>query len=939
MDSYAKLIRLSKVAREFNVGISVIVEFLHKKGFDLDPNPNDKIPQGAYDLLRNEFGINIASSSYVSNVTDIGNVNEEKKPDIHIVGKISLKDLHTSRTEKPKQEKYNKHVHGSKRFDYFKPITVLGTLKFFDYRVNKFGFIIDVKGTNEMQVEKVHVSESGLATQKQLPDGEKVIFTLNKGNRGFYATNVREFAAITLEKLEDFIELLGIEEIVEVIRNSFRHDYYRTYYDNITPEDKESIKNLLFKTKDIRFWKLLVDISDNILIEGYIESIKPITESEKNDFIKTSYHITLLKDILSGWTTNDKLTILSLVDTLKNKQIQEISVPKNFVDNVKNIEWDFDEIWKIYSCFEIPELKDEVLQYFSFKNYDSIERLKSIAESSEISVKIKGKIQENLINEIDDISASSLIEIFINLKEYQIISDENHLLKLLGSKNLNKSNIEELISILSQYCSNEDFQKVIYNSIRNIRDWEILEILNKCKNKINIEKVVVDAYCSLNEPNKTPDYLKLLRHYKEVDNSELLNYILDKFSSKLSEEHPFEVFELAMFAGNIEVQKLTYKKLTFKSEDEIERFIEKVLKSKISPEVKACNKPLSGFINLIQSNSNFKLSQDCQRFLQDNKGKIQSHVIKFLVYQHYKGKITKQELKEIINSFQWTEISAILIIAFIQETNYTEKFLLKELDMVYKKHYIILNEQEFDRQTFFENFSINNFLNKCDGRKYYSMKKWEKSGISRWYMESDVLHESWDDYDSHDFYCEGRPWKRENIWDAQTNKPITKKIDFYWCRNKSCAGRNDKADLTQKYYHWTLAEITEALKIPVEKNVLANLAGWVNRINRILSHLFCRNCNEILRPLPYNPTLLGYYAVPVFQCINTNCREYGKKVRLTHCLNGRCESHSKNEPLDSRDCESCRPNDPNHTGLKCNYCGQSCPACSGYQATQVQETW
>ncbi len=47
--------RLSKVARDFNVGISTIVEFLHKKGFELDTNPNNKITDDAYHLLEKEY--------------------------------------------------------------------------------------------------------------------------------------------------------------------------------------------------------------------------------------------------------------------------------------------------------------------------------------------------------------------------------------------------------------------------------------------------------------------------------------------------------------------------------------------------------------------------------------------------------------------------------------------------------------------------------------------------------------------------------------------------------------------------------------------------------------------------------------------------------------------------------------------------------------------
>ncbi len=47
--------RLSKVAREFNVGLTTIVDFLNKKGISVDNNPNAKIPPEAYALLFDEF--------------------------------------------------------------------------------------------------------------------------------------------------------------------------------------------------------------------------------------------------------------------------------------------------------------------------------------------------------------------------------------------------------------------------------------------------------------------------------------------------------------------------------------------------------------------------------------------------------------------------------------------------------------------------------------------------------------------------------------------------------------------------------------------------------------------------------------------------------------------------------------------------------------------
>jgi translation initiation factor IF-2 len=47
--------RLSKVARECNVGISTIVEFLHKKGIEMDMNPNTKVSEDIFELLKKEF--------------------------------------------------------------------------------------------------------------------------------------------------------------------------------------------------------------------------------------------------------------------------------------------------------------------------------------------------------------------------------------------------------------------------------------------------------------------------------------------------------------------------------------------------------------------------------------------------------------------------------------------------------------------------------------------------------------------------------------------------------------------------------------------------------------------------------------------------------------------------------------------------------------------
>ena len=50
-----KPVRLIKAAKEFNIGISTIVEFLSKKGFSIESKPNTKILPEMYVLLIQEF--------------------------------------------------------------------------------------------------------------------------------------------------------------------------------------------------------------------------------------------------------------------------------------------------------------------------------------------------------------------------------------------------------------------------------------------------------------------------------------------------------------------------------------------------------------------------------------------------------------------------------------------------------------------------------------------------------------------------------------------------------------------------------------------------------------------------------------------------------------------------------------------------------------------
>ncbi len=122
--SAKKIIRLSKVAREFNVGISTIVDFLEAKGHEIDSNPNTKLEEGMYALLVKEYSsdVNLKEKSKEveiainkpqsvsleepeektsAKVEDFEPIKVEKK-DLKVLGKI---DLEKPSPKKPVEKK------------------------------------------------------------------------------------------------------------------------------------------------------------------------------------------------------------------------------------------------------------------------------------------------------------------------------------------------------------------------------------------------------------------------------------------------------------------------------------------------------------------------------------------------------------------------------------------------------------------------------------------------------------------------------------------------------------------------------------------------------------------------------------------------------------------------------------------------------------------
>ncbi|MDF1575811.1 MAG: translation initiation factor IF-2 [Bacteroidales bacterium] len=101
-----KATRLSKAAREFNVGISTIVEFLGKKGHVIDSNPNSKLEPELYDLLQEEYSsdLNVKKESEKLMLKNLRDRQES----------LSLEDVpETAEQEEPEELIITDHTTGT----------------------------------------------------------------------------------------------------------------------------------------------------------------------------------------------------------------------------------------------------------------------------------------------------------------------------------------------------------------------------------------------------------------------------------------------------------------------------------------------------------------------------------------------------------------------------------------------------------------------------------------------------------------------------------------------------------------------------------------------------------------------------------------------------------------------------------------------------------
>lgn len=170
-------------------------------------------------------------------------------------------------------------------------------------------------------------------------------------------------------------------------------------------------------------------------------------------------------------------------------------------------------------------------------------------------------------------------------------------------------------------------------------------------------------------------------------------------------------------------------------------------------------------------------------------------------------------------------------------------------------------------------------------------------------------------------FCEGR---KANIKHRTLNK------EFWWCTNQECfqncvsdnLSKNLNSEITKDLWEeYTLLDFLKILKINTDEqnhnDFIKNghyykFLGHINAFNRLLEHLYCEKCNNLLYPIKSSHFAL--HRNVRFHCIEQDCSEKHNEIYLNNCLYGECTTI-----IDSRVSMRCQ------NGLFiCPKCGTCC---------------
>ncbi len=191
---------------------------------------------------------------------------------------------------------------------------------------------------------------------------------------------------------------------------------------------------------------------------------------------------------------------------------------------------------------------------------------------------------------------------------------------------------------------------------------------------------------------------------------------------------------------------------------------------------------------------------------------------------------------------------------------------------------------------------INGYFDMCEGR--CSAKVEEIKDEDGKVINAQVTYiRNTNSVPKYHLFCDGRKALIKG-----TDQPVIdeKELEYWFCGHQKCYKPSRRLHTSKEWEMYNLVDFMHVLKVPYREVDYEIYLGVINKANRFLKHLKCRECQNIMKPV--GRANYAIHGVNEFHCQNLLCSAIGKRVYLTHCLNGYCE-----HIIDSRDSVKCRP--------------------------------
>ncbi|MDP4186664.1 MAG: translation initiation factor IF-2 [Bacteroidota bacterium] len=269
--SDTKATRLSKIAREFNVGISTIVDFLKKKGLSIDPNPNSKVPPEFYDDIVKEYSSE-ANVKKESEKLSYRILHEKKET-------ISIDDIESAQPEEEPEEAeevlIKDHiVHPKVKEELFEP--------------DKIELDTDLKVVGKIDLSKLqpkHVEKQeteAIPTPKEQEKVKPVVSETSKESVKESTQEVKKEAVVETPVEKAPVEKAPVEKAKPIVKPAAPE-----------PSKIQEEKNITIEKPKVEPTQAVLNIETEKKAPEIIPEVPVAEEKEKENEIKVVGHIDL----------------------------------------------------------------------------------------------------------------------------------------------------------------------------------------------------------------------------------------------------------------------------------------------------------------------------------------------------------------------------------------------------------------------------------------------------------------------------------------------------------------------------------------------------------------------------------------------------------------------------------------------------------------------